>query len=136
MFSLKHIKKLYKHAKDMGFSFPDEVQVKSLAWMRRHYNGIGAEWLPRWVRKMTTFFLSPLEPAALLHDVEYLGKNKSYWRFTVANFRLFLNAAKDKYFFLGLGAALVCQLFGWSAWKEGKETMCYYYYYEEECNDK
>lgn len=132
MYSLDHIKKLCDHAKEKGFSFPAEFKGRSLQWMRRHYNGVGAEWLPRFVRKLTTFLLSPLEPAALLHDIEFLAKKKTYWKFTKANLRLFWNSAKDGHFFLGVGAAVVCQCFGWSAWRDGKESMIYCYYYEEE----
>jgi hypothetical protein len=67
----------------------------------------------------------------MLHDIEYLNPNKSYWNFTKANFRLCYNAFKARHPISGITFAVICQLFGWSAWKEGKETMAFYYYYKE-----
>jgi hypothetical protein len=132
MYSIKHIKKLCAHAKERKFSFPAGFEEKTFSFLQQHYNGIGAEWMPKFVRKIVTFLLSRLEAAALLHDIEYLSENKKFWLFTKANFRLLVNCTKDHCFFPGVAAALLCQIFGWSAWKDGKETMAYFYYYKED----
>ena len=73
-----------------------------------------------------------MEPAALVHDIDFLNPVKSFKNFTVANLRLIYNSAKCGHLFSGLAAGTICQFFGWSAWKEGKETMAFYYHYQEE----
>lgn len=128
---LKHIKKLLKHAKERKFSFPDGFKELSIKYIAERYNGIGAEWMPPRLRKLLTQWLSMLEAEAMIHDIEYLSEDKSYWRFTVANARLAYNSWKDRDFLHGSLAAIVCQLFGWPAWKEGRETMSYYYHFKE-----
>lgn len=131
-YSLKHIKKLYCFAVEKNFSFPDGTKDKPLKWFQRNYNGIGAEWMPRLVRKLCTFLLSPLEPAAMLHDVGFLNKNKSFWNFTKENLRFVVNAAKIGCVLQGCLFGVICEVFGWGAWKEGKETMAYCYYIKED----
>ena len=129
-YSLKHIKYLVRAAKENNFSFPLEFMEKTPQWLRRHYNGIGAEWMPKCVRSIATKAMRHMEPHALLHDVEYLSAKKSYWRFTIANLRLMYNGFKSRHILSGIVMFLACQLFGWTAWKEGKETMAYCYYLE------
>lgn len=131
MYSLKHVTRLCNIAKTKGYSFPSGFKQKSLPWLRRHYNGIGAEWMPSCVRKIVTKCFSWMEPAAFLHDIEFLSENKSYWNFTKANLRLAYNGFKSGCIFFGISSALLCQLFGWSAWKEGKEVMAWHYYLNE-----
>lgn len=128
--SRKHIIYLCQYAEKNNFSFPPGFKNKTMQWLQRHYNGIGAEWMCPRLRSFTTKLLRHMEAHSLLHDFEYLNKNKSFWNFTKANFRLFYNGIKSRHFWSGLALALICQLFGWSAWKEGKETMAYFHYYE------
>jgi hypothetical protein len=128
--SLKHIKKLYFIAKEKNLSLPSEFESKSFNWLRKQYNGIGAEWMPQWIRNFVTKLFAPMEPAALIHDIDFLNKNKSYWNFTKANLRLLYNGIKIHHFCSGLALTVLCQMFGWTAWKEGKETMAYCYYLE------
>ena len=129
--SLKHIQYLRRFAIENHFSLPDGFMQKPIRWVWRQYNGIGAEWLPMRVRKFLTRFLRHMEAASMVHDVEYLSENKSFWRFTVANMRLIWNGIKSRHPLSGLVLGTVCQLFGWSAWIEGKETMAYHYYFSE-----
>jgi hypothetical protein len=131
MTSLKHIKFLRNYAVVNKFLLPKGFENKSPQWLRKQYNGIGAEWMPKSVRKLTTKAWRHMEAIALPHDIEFLSKNKSFWNFTKANLRLLYNSFLVKYFFSGLILFFCCQLFGWSAWKEGKETMAYYYYFKE-----
>ncbi len=127
MYSLEHVTKLCDVAKTRNFSFPKGFEQKSIPWLRCQYNGIGAEWMPSCVRKFVTRCFSWMEPAALIHDIEFMTAPKTYWNFTKANFRLAYNGLKSGCVFSGLSAAVICQLFGWSAWKEGKEAMSLYY---------
>ena len=129
--SRKHIIYLVSVAKENNFSFPHGFLSKTPQWLQRHYNGIGAEWMPRVVRKKMTKLLRHMEPHSLLHDYEFLIKKKSYWNFSRANFRLAYNGFKSRHPFSGITLAVICQLFGWTAFKEGKVTMAYYYYYKE-----
>lgn len=131
MYSFEHIQGLVDFAKCHKFSFPKGFDENSTDDLAKKYNGIGAEWLPSNARKILTYFLRHLEPASLVHDVEYLSEDKSYLSFTRANMRLIYNAAKSGYFFSGLSCGLICQVFGWSAWKEGKETMAWDHYLKE-----
>lgn len=131
--SLRHIKKLLRVVKDYDLSVSASFDKKTPQWMKRHYNGIGAEWMPKRVRALTTRMLRKLEPVALVHDIEFLETPKNYWRFTVANMRFAYNAAKLKRFFVGAACAVVCQLFGWRAYADGKESMAYCNFY---CEDK
>jgi hypothetical protein len=131
MYSLKHVIRLCNIAKSGNYSLPKGFKNKSYAWLCRNYNGIGAEWMPKCVRQKVTKLFSYMEPVALVHDYEYLSEDKSYWNFTKANMRLAYNGAKSGYLFSGLALAVICQCFGWSAWKEGKETMSWHYYLNE-----
>jgi hypothetical protein len=130
--SLNHIKYLCEYAHKNNFSFPENAKGKSFHWLQKHYNGIGAEWMSPRIRKLATICLRHMEAESMYHDVEFLQKNKSFWNFTKANLRLFYNGIKARHFFSGLTMAIICEFFGWSAWKEGKETMAYCYYLEEE----
>ena len=135
-YSLKYIKRLCSFAKERNFSLPEGFEKRTPQWIRRNFNGIGAEWMPRWSRRFLSKLLQPLDAAAMVHDVEFLQDNKSYWNFTKANFRLTVNCAKSGFLFSGIAAGTICQFFGWTAWKEGKETMIWYYYYQEEMSDR
>lgn len=130
-YSLRHIKRILRDIKDSKLSVPAGFWEHSPQWVRRHYNGIGADWMPRFVRAWATKILDKLEAPSLVHDIEYLDTDKTYWKFTKANFRLWRNAIKKKRFFIGGFCALLCQLFGWSAYRDGKESMAYYYFYRE-----
>lgn len=130
--SVAHIEYLKNYAIEKGFWLPDGFEDTPLEVLAGIYNGIGAEWLPVYARKFLTKFLFYMEPESLPHDFEFIQKNKSYWKFTLANFRAFVNAAKDRHPLSGLVFAIVCQTLGWSAWKEGKETMAWHYYLGEE----
>ena len=90
-------------------------------------NGVGPEHWPRGLRWLITWFLRPLDASSAPHDWEYSLPEKSYWHFTRANCRLAVNATKEALYDirpgvipLGLMAALLCQIFGWRAYINGK----------------
>ena len=123
MTDIEYIKYLRQKAIALKFSFPPNFKRYNSKRLLRCYNGIGAEWMPKWFRNFVTYICDELEAAALLHDFEYTHGPKSYWRFTVANVRLAYNAARSRRLLLGIGAMIVCQSFGWYAYKNGKELL-------------
>ena len=91
------------------------------------FNGIGAEQWPDWLRTVLTALLRPFQAAALIHDWEYSQKAKSYRAFSLANWHLAVNVAREALYDCRPGvipagalAALLCQLFGWRAYKNGR----------------
>jgi hypothetical protein len=131
MYSKKHIKKLLTIVHEKKFLVPAGFASRSHNWVRKQYNGVGAEWMPRFIRGFMTWVFEKIEAAALVHDCEFGFKEKSYYRFTIANLRLAANGAKQGHPFLGGVCALLCQIFGWSAYRDGKESMSYCNYYKE-----
>ena len=121
MRDIDYIKYLRAEAVAKHFSLPPKFKKTNSAIMSKMYNGIGAEWMPKWLVYIVTFICDRLEAPALVHDFEYSTGKKTYWRFTVANMRFFLNSAKCKRPLLGMAACVICQLFGWYAFKHGKE---------------
>jgi hypothetical protein len=126
--SKNSITQLLALIKVKNYSVPEGFDEASVSYLEVIYNGIGAEWMNPKVRNMLAKFLKCLEPDALIHDFEFSGSNKSYFAFTKANLRLAYNAFKGGHALAGTAAAILCQVFGWSAWMDGKETMAYYYY--------
>lgn len=120
---IEYIRYLRQTAIALKFSFPPNFKRYSSARLLRCYNGVGAEWMPKLIVKFLTWFCDRLAAPSLLHDFEFVHGKKSYWRFTVANLRLAYNCAKNRRFFVGVAAAIICQVFGWSAYKYGKELL-------------
>ena len=131
MYSKKHIKKLLRIVHCKKLLVPAGFASKSHNWVRKQYNGIGAEWMPQWIRALMTKMFALFEPAALVHDCEFAYKEKSYYRFTIANLRLAANGAKLGHPFAGAACALLCQILGRSAYYDGKESMSYCNFYKE-----
>ena len=91
--------------------------------LQKIYNGVGPEhWSARF-RRFTSWVLDFLEAPAMIHDWEYVKQPKTYGAFTLANLRLAKNAYLDGHLIAGLAAGLLCQIFGWKAWKNGKEPI-------------
>lgn len=131
MYSKKHIKSLLRVVVQKKFLVPAGFASRSNNWVRKQYNGVGAEWMPKFVRNFMTVLLKKMEAAALVHDCEFSFVEKSYYRFTIANLRLAANGAKSGHAFAGAVCAVLCQIFGWPAYRDGKESMSYCNYYKE-----
>ena len=91
------------------------------------FNGIGAEHWPNWLRTALTALLRPFQAAALVHDWEYSQDRKSYRAFSAANRHLGVNIIREALYDChpgvipaGVLAALLCQLFGWRAYRKGR----------------
>ena len=108
---------------------PDSFWTASDAELAQAFNGIGAEHWPKWMRSALTILLRPFQAAALIHDWEYSRNAKSYRAFTLANVHLAVNIAREALYDCrpgvipaGVLAALLCQIFGWRAYKRGKPS--------------
>lgn len=108
-------------------SAPDSFWAATDAELALSFNGIGAEHWPKWLRAVLTVLLRPFQAAALVHDWEYSQKIKSYRAFSAANWRLAVNIAREALYDchpgvipLGIMAAVLCQIFGWRAYKQGR----------------
>lgn len=123
MTDIEYIRYLRQTAVALDFSFPPNFKRYNSKRLLKCYNGIGADWMPKWAVSFLTYVCDRLEAPALLHDFEYTHGKKSYWRFTVANVRLAYNSAKSRRLLTGILAMLICQVFGWSAYKNGKELL-------------
>ncbi len=106
---------------------PDSFWSASDDELAQAFNGIGAEHWPNWLRAVLTALLRPFQAAALVHDWEYSRNVKSYGAFTAANRRLAVNIAREALYDChpgvipaGVLAALLCQIFGWRAYKRGR----------------
>ena len=122
MDNVEYVKYLRQQAVALKFSFPPNFKKYNSKRLVRCFNGIGAEWMPKTLRNFMTELFFSLQSAALLHDFEYTHGRKSYWNFTVANVRFAYNAAKSHRLLCGIAGLIICQLFGYSAYKNGKET--------------
>lgn len=121
MNSIEYVRYLRQEAIARKFSFPKNFKKTSSARLVRCYNGIGAEWMPDWLRRIITEIFDRLKAPALLHDYEFTYAKKTVWNFLVANLRFAYNSAKCKRPILGIAGALFCTVFGWWAFKNGKE---------------
>jgi len=122
-----NVKFLWELCCEIRASAPPEFWTASVDELERAYNGIGPEDWPEWVRKFISILLRPFAAAALIHDYEFSREYKSYGMFTDANIRLAVNVAKFAVFDhrpilipYGVAAGLLCQFFGYQAYKNGK----------------
>lgn len=106
---------------------PSEFWTVSRDELRRSYNGIGPEHWPAWARKAVSILLRQFAAAALVHDWEYSRDVKSKGLFRDANLRLAMNCGKLAFYerrpvlvFYGVAAGLLCQIFGWKSYLEGR----------------
>ena len=108
-------------------SAPGTFWSASDAELAQAFNGIGAGHWPHWLRASLTVLLRPFQAAALVHDWEYSQNVKCYRTFTAANWHLAVNIAREALYDCRPGvipagalAALLCQVFGWRAYKRGR----------------
>lgn len=112
---------------EFGALAPDSFWLASDAELAAACNGVGPDRWPRAARAVLSWLLRPLDASSAPHDWEYSLPQKSYAAFTMANIRLGVNACKEALYDvrpaavpLGLLAAILCQLFGWRAYREGR----------------
>ena len=122
-----NVKFLWNLCVEIRASAPPEFWTVPMDELERAYNGVGPDDWPEWVRNFVSFLLRPFAAAALVHDFEFSRDYKSYGMFTDANMRLIVNVAKFAMYdrrpvlvFYGVLAGLLCQAFGYRAYKNGK----------------
>lgn len=106
---------------------PDSFWAASDDELALAFNGIGADHWPKLLRAALTALLRPFQAAALVHDWEYSQEAKCYASFAAANRRLAVNVAREALYDcrpgvipLGIAAAMLCQVFGWRAYRNGR----------------
>ena len=88
------IRELVRKAKAYGLDFGRDIADMSDEEIAAVYNGIGPEWMPRTIRARLTSEWSELEPAAMIHDIDYGCADGSAASFHAANERLRDNIRK------------------------------------------
>ena len=116
-YTLKQVAALRGEVREHHFSVPRGFERCSTRRLREYYNGVGAEsWSP-YFRKFVSYLLGFLNAPALVHDYEFSRRKKSFWLFSKANLRLVYNCAWEWHLLLGLVAGLLCEIFGYGAYK-------------------
>ena len=110
--TLSHVRDLRRVIALRRMSVPKGFFRINSRRMQSAYNGIGPEAWSASFRSAITGALDFLEAPALIHDVEWSARRKSFWRFTASNLRLMVNSWKDAHFIAGVVAAVLCQCFG------------------------
>jgi len=125
--TLRRIPYLRAFCNEFNAVAPDSFWIASDSELAQSFNGIGAEHWPKWLRAALTALLRPFQAAALVHDWEYSRQTKSYRAFTAANWHLAVNIAREALYDCRPGvipagalAALLCQIFGWRAFRKGR----------------
>ncbi len=114
---------------EAGLSLPPVFQRETPEELARHYNGVGADWFPAWLRKLATKVLVRMEPLAFVHDVEFATSAPNYFAFSIAQVRWAYNALllvllvyrRYRLRFLAVAwlCALACQLGGYKGYLRG-----------------
>lgn len=124
-----HIRALVGQMRSARLSLPPGLDTDDIPLLCRIYNGIGPEAWSAPLRRLCTLMLELFEPEALIHDWEYVYQPKDRKHFTRANIRFAWNAVLyavrtadvvQKILTqagAGIVLALICQLWGWEAFK-------------------
>lgn len=99
-------------------------------------NGIGPSWFPMWLRAIIDVLNPTLQLDAAIHDMGFYNGNGTFMDFTLKNVSFFVNGCKlacYKYkardgrrysvIFKSLTFAVLCELFGWSAYKTAVDEL-------------
>ena len=112
---------------EFGAHAPESFWMASESELAAACNGIGPEHWPSWARSVLSVLLRPLEASAEIHDWDYSLPHKTFRAFTEANARLAVNVILEAVYdcrpacmLTGILAALLCQVFGWRAYRIGR----------------
>lgn len=113
--------------REINAAAPDSFWSATDSELAQAYNGVGADHWPDALRSVVTALLRPFQAAAFVHDWEFSLPEKSYRAFTAANCRLAANVAREALYDCrislvpaGSAAALLCQVFGYAAYRRGR----------------
>ena len=128
---LKKIKELKELAEKYELENVAIIRRYTMAQLCKYYNGIGPDAFPEWLREKVTELHPSLEPAALIHDLEWTESDGSEEKFQASNERLERNGillAKAIFPWYHYRRYLVihqakrfsqlCGLFGFAGWQE------------------
>lgn len=87
----RHIYKLKQSIIRHNLSAPAGFFGASIKKLRGFYNGIGPDAWSKPFRRLVTALLEYFEQECLIHDWEFACQPRTYWHFTIANFRLIVN---------------------------------------------
>ena len=134
---LKKIKELKELAEQYKLENCEIIRRYTMAQLCKYYNGIGPDAFPEWLRDKVSEWNPSLEPAALIHDLEWTESDGSEEMFQASNERLERNGirlAKGMFpwyhyrrylvMYQAKRFAQLCGLFGFDGWREqaaGKE---------------
>ena len=110
-----------------GAAAPDSFWQASEEELEAACNGVGPEHWPPWIRTLVSWLFRPLDASSAPHDWEFSLPDKSFANFTRANLRLAINSTKEALYDvrpyaipLGILSAVLCQVFGWHAYINGR----------------
>ena len=126
-YTVEYVDALRLHCVRIGVLAPWSFWVAAPKQVAEAFNGVGPErWCPA-CRAVVSWLLKPFFTAALPHDWEYSLPEKSFRAFTRANLRFAWNSClealderRPSMIATGLLLALLCQLFGWSGYRNGR----------------
>lgn len=87
MYTLDEIQALRKKCSALKLHGYQKLYKYDDEELQKICNGIGPELLPKWMRSCITSAHPTLEPAAMIHDVEYHESEKDHFEFCQANRR-------------------------------------------------
>ena len=134
------VAELLNKVREYHLSAPAAFFAADLSTLQKCYNGIGPECWPVLLRKLVSELLLIFAAGALVHDFEFSQGEKSYRHFTQANCRLAWNCMilafagpvrllrpirknRMKLALLGGMLGVLCQIWGYSAYKSGGKNV-------------
>lgn len=84
------IRELVEEATALKLDGVDKLDKYGLSELDTIYNGIGASWMPDWMRAGITALHKSLRPVAFVHDVDYY-EGGTWTDFDLANERFYHN---------------------------------------------
>lgn len=108
--TIEHIYDLIGRVEAYGLDRGPHLGQMSAEEIASAYNGIGAAWMPAKIREKITTDYADLEPAAMIHDVDYARAAGTFADFHAANARLRDNILKT-------ADAVAFPWISWKWWK-------------------
>ena len=82
---MAHVAELVSKAREAGLEGCDWLEQFTLEEITRGYNGIGPEFMPEWMRGITSDRLALFEPCAVIHDLRNDVADGTREKFLLAN---------------------------------------------------
>lgn len=119
MDQLAHIRDLICRVVNYSLDLGPHLVHMTAAEIAAAYNGIGADWMPAAIRDRLTTDYADIEPAAMIHDVDFDRADGSIDEFHAANARLRANIIRT-------ANAVATPFITWRWWRlRLAATACY-----------